>query len=187
MSSSNRPARLNRTLLAVLGLVLVAAGGAVLAVAAGVLRPPWPGLVPSTRPVLTWVPWAGAGGAAVLGLLCLRWLVAQAARRPRTGTWELAADPAHGSTRLAADTATAPLVAELTGYPGVRSAGAWLTGGPGDPALTLVVTVDPDVSLAVVRERIGADALPRFRQALELAELPVTVRFQLARTAQRAR
>ena len=84
MASLNRPARLNRTLLAVAGLLLLAAGAFAITTAYGWLplldrdRP----LVPGTQLPPTWVLFVVVVGAVVLGLLVLRWLGAQALRRP---------------------------------------------------------------------------------------------------------
>src|SRR5687767_2836982 len=76
----NRPARLNRTVLAVLGLVCLAAGGVVLLIGTGLLGGLLP--VPADAPLLppglvipVWGPSAVAAVAVVIGLLALRWLI----------------------------------------------------------------------------------------------------------------
>ncbi|MFJ7213490.1 alkaline shock response membrane anchor protein AmaP [Amycolatopsis sp. NPDC098790] len=180
MTNLNRPARLNRVVLGLLGLVLLAAGGFAVATHFGRLRvvDPASALVPGTAGPPTWVLYAAAAVAVLLGFLALRWILAQLARRPPTRTWRFDTDPARGRTELAADAAVAPFVAELREYPGVHQARATLTGHRENPALALVVSVDQDGDPVAVRERLAAEGLPRLRQALDLDELPVAIEFR---------
>jgi hypothetical protein len=175
-----RPTRLNRVLLAVLGLVLLAAGGFALATHFGWLRLLGPAspVVAGTAAPPSWVFYAVAAVAVALGLLNLRWLAAQLARRPRTATWEWPDPGRPGTTRLDAAVATEPLTGEVEAYRGVHSAAATLAGAPREPALHLVVTVEEGVALAGLCDRIGEEAVPRLRGALGLAALPVTVEFR---------
>jgi len=89
----NRPAALNRALLTVFGLILLLGGAYVVARGLGVLGPDTVGLLglpgqdPQT-PLLAagitlqiWVPYLVIAVAVIIGLLCLRWLLAQAQRR----------------------------------------------------------------------------------------------------------
>ncbi|GAA3524585.1 hypothetical protein GCM10022222_03930 [Amycolatopsis ultiminotia] len=188
MTSLNRPARLNRGLLAVLGVLLVAAG--VLAFATHsrwlTLLDPASPLVPGTALPPTWVLYVVAVVAVVLGLLCLRWLLAQFARRPKTQTWHYETDPALGHTELAADAAVAPFTEELRATEGVHAAHATLAGPRTSPALALVVTVDQDGDPRRIRERLTEESLPRLRQALDLDDLPATIEFRFS-TARGAR
>lgn len=189
MSSPNRPARLNRVLLTLTGLVLLTWGAFVLATGFGVLH-----LLPQDavliRPGLRWPTWAGYAAAAVaivVGLLVLRWLAAQALRRPKTRTWCLTDEPERGITQLHADTAVDPLITDIETYPGVRSAAAWLSGHPSDPALHLMIRTAHDTDLDALRTRIASHALPRLAHALELNELATTVRFDPTGATTRAR
>ncbi|WP_328447108.1 MULTISPECIES: alkaline shock response membrane anchor protein AmaP [unclassified Amycolatopsis] len=184
----NRPAALNRVLLALIGLVLLAAGGFALATHFGRLRvlDPASSLVPGSTAPPTWVFYAAIAVAVVLGLLCLRWLAAQAFRRPKTVSWR--AEDVDGDTVLDSATAAAPVAADVEGYDGVRSASAWLTGPRDAPALSLVVTTDQDADAGAIRERIAGHALPRLRQALEVDALPVRLEVRLtAKSGARAR
>ncbi|MFJ1646149.1 hypothetical protein [Streptomyces sp. NPDC088258] len=182
MTALNRPARLNRVLLALLGLLLLAGGGFVCATHTGRLTvlDPDAALVPGTAAPPTWAPYVTAGAALVVGLLALRWLAAQLARRPRTRTWRLERDPDLGRTELAAGVATGPLVAEVTAYEGVRAAHATLAGTRRAPVLALVISADQTADLGAVRSRLAAEGLPRLRRALDLETLPVTVEFRFA-------
>ncbi|PRY37903.1 alkaline shock response membrane anchor protein AmaP [Umezawaea tangerina] len=175
----NRPARLNRTLLALLGLVALAAGGFALATYFDVLR-----LVPSTDPLLpstsptTPVLYATAAASVVIGLLCLRWLIAQLARSPKTQTWQLESTTDPGTTALPAAVAVAPLTDDITTYEGVHTARAALAGTHSAPALALVVTVHHTADVTDIRSNITTHALPRLRQALDLTTLPTTIEFR---------
>lgn len=190
MSGLNRPARLNRVGLAVVGVVLVAVGGFAVATYLGMLTVVDPGspLVPGTEAPPTWVLYVVAAVAIIAGMLMVRWLLVQLVRTPKTHTWRLEQDADRGRTDLAASTATAPLVGELTTYPGVRAAHATLAGTREAPVLALVVNLEQDGDLTAVRDRIDTDGLPRLRQALDLEVLPVTVEFRVTtRTGARVR
>ncbi|MEU2159501.1 hypothetical protein [Streptomyces sp. NPDC019208] len=181
MTSLNRPARLNRALLAVFGVVLLAAG--LFAVAAHFSRLTFldggAPLIGDAAAPPTWVLWVTAAAAIVLGLLALRWLAAQVARRPKAHTWHLEKNPEQGSTRLAANAATVPFLSEVTTYPGVRDARATLAGSHENPMLALVITTDQDGDPAAINHRLTTHGLPRLRQALDLGNLPLTVEYRL--------
>jgi len=182
MSSLNRPARLNRTVLGFFGLVLLAAGGFTIATHFGsltLLDPDAP-LAPGTAPPPTWVWYLVAVAAIVVGLLLLRWLAAQLARKPKTRTWRFEAEAGRGHTELAAATAVAPFLAEVETYPGVHAAHATLAGTRENPALALVLTTRQDGEPTTIRERLETHGLPRLRQALDLDVLPVTIEFRFS-------
>ncbi|WP_410631215.1 alkaline shock response membrane anchor protein AmaP [Amycolatopsis sp. cmx-4-83] len=180
MTSLNRPARLNRVALFLLGLISLAAGGFALATHFGRLRvvDPSAPLVTGTAAPPTWALYVTAGTAVVLGLLMLRWMLAQLSPRPRTRAWRFDTEPIHGRTELAADVAVAPFTAELRTYPGVHTARATLAGTREEPTLALVVSVTQDGDPTTIRERLDLDGLPRLRQALDLDDLPVVLEFR---------
>lgn len=180
MTSLNRPARLNRTLLLLIGLVLLAAGGFALATHFGrvnLVQPESP-LVPGTGTPPTWVLYVAAAAAVVLGLLVLRWLVAQLSRAPKTHTWRFDTEAGRGRTELAAGTAVEPFLGELAAYPGVHVAHATLGGPRETPVLALTVTVEQDGDPSAIRHRLDTVGLPRLRQALDLDTLPATLEFR---------
>lgn len=129
-----------------------------------------------------WVWYAVAGAAVVVGLLALRWLIAQPVRKPKSHTWRF--DQETGSTALAASTAVEPFTAEVATYPGVHAAHATLGGSQDAPVLAVVLSAEQDGDLAAIRERIAAEGLPRLRQALDLAELPMTIEFRFTAKAE---
>ncbi len=181
MASPNRPARLNRTLLLLVAIVLLAAAAFTLLSASGVL-----GLVaadealtPESLSPPTWVAYVTVVVAVVVGLLALRWLLAQTQRRARTGTWRLEDDPATGTTRLDAQAAAGPLVDEVETYPGVHRASARLAGTATRPTLYLTVGTEDAADVTDLRRRIDTEAVPRLCRALDLAHLPVELLIRL--------
>ncbi|WP_284750406.1 alkaline shock response membrane anchor protein AmaP [Amycolatopsis sp. RTGN1] len=190
MSSLNRPARLNRTVLASFGLVLLAVGGFAVTAHFGKLTlvASDSALTPSTVGPPTWVWYVVAAGAIVLGLLLLRWLAAQLTRKPKTHTWRFETDPGRGRTELAAATAIAPFLAEVETYPGAHAAHATLAGTRDNPALALVFGVEQDGDTTSIRKRLETHGLLRLRQALDLDTLPVAIEFRFTtRAGARAR
>jgi hypothetical protein len=179
MTSMNRPSRLNRSLLAIVGVTLLTGGAFAMAASFGRLPvDPATPLVPGTELPPTWTLYVAAAGAIVLALLCLRWLTAQLARKPKTSTWRIEDDPEHGHTDLAARVATAPFTADVTTYPGIHSAHADLTGPPHSPTLAVIVTTEQDADLSDIRHRLDTHGLPRLRNALDLTALPMTLEFR---------
>ncbi|MGN2641730.1 alkaline shock response membrane anchor protein AmaP [Nocardia takedensis] len=191
MNGVNRPAALNRTLLGLLGVLLLAAGGFLVAAHYGRLRDIDAGapLVPGTAAPPTWVFWAVLAGAVILGLLSLRWLAAQLFRLPRPVTWRTRPAESAGTTVLASATAAAPVAADIETYDGVRSATAWLGGERSAPELHLIVTAEPAADVAELRRRILAHAVARLREALEVEVIPVSMelRFEEDRRPARVR
>lgn len=180
----NRPARLNRTVLAVLGLVCLAAGGVVLLIGTGLLGGLLP--VPADAPLLPpglvipgWGPSAVAAVAVVIGLLALRWLIAQTIRRPAGSNWQISPDTTTGTTHIDSHAAVRPLADEIEDYPGVRSATASLTGPRQQPHLYLRVSADDHADISELRRRIGSNAIPRLMQALNLPALPADMLLRL--------
>jgi len=185
---SSRPARLNRLLLGIFGLLLAAVGGLAVAAHFGRLDgvDARTAVVPDHPAPPSWVLWAIVAAAIVAGLGCLRWLSAQLPRTPRAGRWH-AGTPDSGGTTLDTATACAPLAADIEAYDGVRAAKARLSGPGRGPGLYLLVTASPDVDVTALRDRIRTHALPRLRQALELETLPVRMELHLAGNGPRLR
>jgi hypothetical protein len=180
----NRPARLNRTVLALLGLLCLAAGGAILLVGTGLLGDLLP--VPADAPLLPpglvlpgWAPAAVAAGAIIIGLLALRWLIAQPTRRPASSNWQLSPDTRTGTTHIDSNAAARPLADEIEDYPGVRSATARLTGPHQHPHLYLRVSADDHTDISDLRRRIDDDAIPRLTHALNLPAMPADMLLRL--------
>jgi hypothetical protein len=192
MAGPNRAARFNRSLLLLTSLALLAAAAFTLLLGFGLLaglglRRPEPdaALTPAALSPPTWVSYVVIVVAVLVGLLCLRWLLAQTARTPASGALRLERDPATGTTRLDGATAVDPLVDEVAGYPGVHRASARLSGTVGRPVLHLVIGTEDAADIGDLRRRIDAEAIPRLCRALDLSVLPadLLIRLDDARSA----
>ena len=177
--------RTNRVTLALLGLLLAVGGGLGLALSFGAF-----GSARATRPVLDpevdavtaqhaeWLAPLAALVVVLLGLLALRWLLAQV-RTDRLRTVEVDSGPG-GRTRLVARGLTDAVVAELEGQHGVQRAGARLNGRAADPALDLEVVLDERVDVGAARRRVEGTAVRHAREALGRPDLPVHLHLALA-------
>ncbi|MBL1076417.1 alkaline shock response membrane anchor protein AmaP [Nocardia sp. 2] len=187
MTAVNRPARLNRVLIGLIGLTLLVTGGALVAAQRG-----WisglhrsEALTPGTAEPPRWVFYAVIAAAVVVAFLCLRWLAAQWFRMPRAVQWQLAESDSTGATTLSSAVAAAAIAADIESFDTVSSVTAWLTGPARSPELHLVVTALPAADLSGLRRRILDEAVPRLREALSAGEIPVSTELRLA--ADRAR
>lgn len=188
-----RTARGNRLGLAIVGVLLVAGGGAALARGLGVL----PGL-PAAQPLLNaaerrfakdtpWFWYVVAAVAVIIAVLAIRWLLVQT----RSGALRVLRVPgasdgnqaAGGRTRMPARAATRAVTDELAAHRSIAHAGAVLTGSPSAPRLRLNVTADQDCDWPRVRETLNGEALTHLRRALELDALPARVHVHLTGTS----
>ena len=185
------PDGLNRGLLTVLSLLLLAAG--VYGLARGYEAF---GADAAEDPVLTdsardWVArnenwfWAVVFVlAAVVAYLCLRWLVSQM-RSPRLTEIDLTGDGSGGTTRLRAAGAAQALADDIESYFGVASASARLTEDGERPEVFVRVDVNDDADVPALRTRIEEHALPRFCQALEVPDVEAAITLRLVEPAGR--
>lgn len=184
------PDRLNSTVLTLLALVLLAAGGYGLARGYGAFgdaRAADPVLDDDVRDFVSrnadWFWPLAAVASLLLAWLGLRWLVAQLTN-PSVDRLPVRAD-GPGHTELLASGATAALARDVEGYPGVRSARARLVSDHPVPLVDVTVDVHDDADVPDLRRRIEEHALTRFRSALELSELRPRVHVRLAERAGR--
>jgi hypothetical protein len=183
------PDRLNAAVLTLLALALLGLGGYGLARGYGAF-----GDARAADPVLTddmrrfasrnadWFWPLAAVVSLLLAWLGLRWLLAQIAT-PAVHHLPVRADGA-GRTELLASGATAALARDVETYGGVRSARARMVGDH-PPEVEVTIDVHDDADVAGVRRRIEEHALPRFRTALELADVRSRVHVRLAERAAR--
>lgn len=191
----------NRSGLLLIGVVMLIGGGLALARGLGAFAHSVPvlGIAPATGPLLSHTEASyvhGAGWfwpvvavlAAVVFLVCLRWLLSQL-RTERVGTLQLEPDRDQGGTRITSEVVTDALEDEVGGYRGVHRVSARLANNPTDPQLHLTVGAERHADLARLRTRIQREAVPHLRGALELDRLPVrlTLRLDTARQATRTR
>lgn len=173
-------AAVNRVLLALTGLVLLGTGLLVLTGGLDLYRrlditPPdgWPCTTPSSV-LLTDAQrtrWTGEGwwwpttiaALAVLLLLALWWLLAQLRQR-RPGRLPVGTPPVAG-VQLHGHALAQALAEDCTRLPGVKSAGASLTGPAGNPRAHITLTLDPHTSPHAVTAALAAGPLHRARRS----------------------
>ncbi len=192
-----RTARGNRIGLAVLGVLLLAAG-AVLVLAYTDVIPngshhfAYPG--PVQRFVAdqhSWLYWVLGIVSALIALWFLRWLLVQS-RVDRVSRVVVDSDldgTAHGEGRtvMPAGSATAPVEDDIEEFSGVRRARANLAGSPDAPELWVTVLTDSDADLGMIRTGITQQVVPDARTSWELPDLPAYLTLVVGRRASRGR
>ncbi|MER6093871.1 alkaline shock response membrane anchor protein AmaP [Streptomyces bluensis] len=177
----------NRVLLGLVGLVLVVAGGSVLAVGLGVKPPSW-WVYHGRHDVLLsaaartrwrgeswWWPTVIAVLAVVL-LLALWWLSAEL-RRHRLG--EVLVDTGDGEGALLRGRALeGALSGEAGQLDGVERAQVRLTGRRSAPEARVRVLLQPHVAPGDALRRLAAEAVAHARDSAGLAALPAEVRMR---------
>lgn len=185
-------ARVSRTGLVIIGLILLLGAGAVLARS---LNASTPVLGDPHAPLLThgqvqypaknsWVWPVVAAASFLIAVLALWWMAAQT----RIGTvrrMPLEPDSMHGTTTLRADAATGAMTDELKSHPSIRAADAILHGSSTTPGLRLGVTAENHADPGLVRADIENEALPHLRSALELDKIPTVLRLRFSRAFDR--
>jgi hypothetical protein len=185
-------ARVSRTGLVIIGLILLLGAGAVLARS---LNSSTPVLGNQHAPLLThgqvqyptknsWVWPVVAAASFLIAVFALWWMAAQT----RTGAvrrMPLEPDRVHGTTTLRADAATGAMTDELESHPNIRAADALLHGSSTTPGLRLGVTAENRADPRLVRADIENEALPHLRDALELDKIPTVLRLQFSRAFDR--
>lgn len=180
---TRRTARISRIGLAIIGLLLLLLGGAILARGGS----PAPLLTPAQVRYPTqngWVWPITAVVSAVIAVLALWWMAAQTS----TGTVRrIPVEPGRvdGTSVLRASAATWAIIDELESHPGIRAADAALRGSPVTPDLRLLVAAENRTDPALVRTHIENEAVPHLRTALELDTLPTIVDIRFSRAFDR--
>jgi hypothetical protein len=177
----------NRALLGLLGLVLLALGGSVLAVGLGAPAPSWwihhgrhDVLLNATertrwRDAGWWWP-AVLAVLAVLVLLALWWLVAVLRRRRLA---EVLVDTGDGEGAVVRGRTLEGVVAQDAGdLDGVERADVVLTGRRTAPAARVRLLLAPHVAPGTALYRLTTGALAHARDSAGLASLPAEVRLK---------
>ncbi len=162
--------RVNRTLLALIGLLLLLAGVAALA-----LGFDWFGRTART-PVIPaafstfidnnpWYWWAVAVLCILVALLMLRWIIAQL-HTSRLTQLHVEPDRRDGETVLQAGAIADAVEHEVEGFLGVSGASMRLLGTPSNHRHELTVVLDERADIDAVRSRLSRQTVPNFRQAL---------------------
>ncbi len=182
--------RVNRTLLALLGLLLTVAGLVGLALGFEVFGARrsegsmLPGRLERFFQDHGWAWLLVALAALVVALLALRWLLAQL-HRQRVTEIPLERHQGSGATRLRAGAVTDALCQEVEGYRGVERADGRLIRDPQRPDLLLRVDLNERADIAALRRRIEGGAVAHARQALGVETLPTRLELRVARPPSR--
>jgi hypothetical protein len=167
--------RLDRVALTLFGLVMLAGGTVVLLAGFGVLGADTENattLTPQTRSFAAdhgWF-WPVVGVAAgFVALAAMTWLAAQLSTgRLRRLT---VTEDAFGSAYVEGSGIADAVADDADRDDGVRHARARLLGGPGDPLVRLVLTVEADADILWTRQHAETEVLARVRQALDRPDL----------------
>ncbi|MDT7581018.1 MAG: hypothetical protein QOK35_2282 [Pseudonocardiales bacterium] len=172
--------RVNRIVLALLGLVLTAVGVLTVLAGLGVLGSAiadGPVLVDGASRFAADTPWfwpaVGVGGV-VLAALALRWLLIQL-RSNHIGDIDVESDRSRGETVLSPGAVTAALDAEIESYLGVDSAHSVLRDHHGRTLLLVKVGLNGRVGVAEIRDAVETRAVAHARQALDEPDLPARI------------
>ncbi len=167
---------LNRIWLAILGVLILAAGIALLLQANGTLHalintaPRWNSVVTGDLSALFAPPWVAAVLliiGVIIGVLGLLWIIAQIPRKNRAGAYRLHDDGSQGFTLCDPSVLAAAVENQINTLPGVVTSAALLRGTARAPDLTLKVTVNDRADVRDLIHRIQTSTLPELSYALE--------------------
>jgi hypothetical protein len=168
---------LNRTWLAILGILVLAGGVLILLVASGILQTMSSAVVPAGSPVVTgdlhaiFSPAYATAIVLVVGLITgalgLWWILAQIPRKNPAGKYRLHRDPASGTTLCDAAVLASAVEHQTNTLPGVMGSSALLRGTATEPELTMKVTVNNRADVQDVLHRINTEVIPDLSTALE--------------------
>jgi len=182
---NSRIDRVNRTLLVLIGLSLLLAGVAALALGFG-----WFGSTVAHKPVIPdafstfignnlWYWWAVAALCVLIALLMLRWMIAQL-HTSRLTHLHVEPDRRDGETVLQAGAIADAVEHEVEGFLGVSGASMRLLGTPSNHRHQLTVVLDERADIDAVRSRLSRQTVPNFRQALAFDDPQLDIRLVLA-------
>jgi hypothetical protein len=185
--------RTNRSMLTVLGLLLVLTGVAGLITSVGGFGRQFSHRTLFDNPVSRytgdhghWLWPLAAVLAALIALLALRWLIALLFSGDRAGDLLVKVeDRRAGRTTLRPGALSDAVSAEIESYRGVDSAKARVLGDAHNPQLVVSVTADSTTDVAALRQRVEADALAHARQALDSPDLPIQLDLNVSRNSSR--
>lgn len=172
--------RINRVTLTLFGLLVLAAGAAAMAASTGLF-----GASFSRQTLLAnrvsayfgnhggWLWPAVAGGCVLIGVACLRWLLALVASSDRAGDIVIGGGIDEGTTILRPAALVDALTSEVSAYHGVDSARGRVIGDGRDPEVVLTVITAPAADLRVLHHRIEAEAFAHARHAAGNPSMPI--------------
>jgi hypothetical protein len=170
---------LNRTWLAILGILALAGGVMILLAASGTLHAMSPATAAAESPVVTGdlhTVLRAANVAAIvlvagvlMGALGLLWILAQIPRRNPADRYQLHQDPASGTTLCNASVLASAVENQINTLPGVVRSSALLRGTAMEPDLTMKVTLNNRADIQDVLHSINTRVIPDLSTALETA------------------
>ncbi len=182
---TSRVEGLNRGILSLLGVLLLAAAvlGLVLSFgafgSANAAQSVLPAGLVSWFARNEWIWWLILAALILIAILCLLWLRAQFSTA-KVSRLDLERDDRHGRTVLDSKAIVGAVQDEVQSFPGVRRANARLQDVGQGPTMQLSVDLDERADVADVRERIESQTVPNVRDSLEADYLPCDVRLRVA-------
>jgi hypothetical protein len=179
----------NRTVLVLIGLVLVAVGVGGLLLSLNLIggdtgpRPVIPDSVAGFATGTSWLPWAAAAAAVVVALLGLWWLLTQF-RVDWPTQLDLTGDRPDGTTTLAAGALTDAVEDDAASIRGVTGASASLRSQP-TRRLDLTVDLAAFADLGEVRRQLEQQTANRTRQLIDQPNLPIWIEVRPTRRQRR--
>lgn len=181
----------NRTLLLILGLLLLAEGigltllatGAAAALGGGASGLPGPTATVGSLlgPAGQYLFAIGVAVTVLAVLFGLWWLLHQIPGKPRTTTYRLAGDPENGSVEVDPGVLARAVQDQLDAVPGIEKASVSLLGSARQPEAVVNVTIGPTVPVDWALERVYGEALRDLRTALETPLTHVALQLDAAR------
>ncbi len=177
---------IERAVLTILGLVLVAAGGYALLRGLGTLDN-----APSDDPLIShtthrflgnhegWFWLAGALAAALSLALGLQFLRHQLTAITRPSHTSLVRRSTTGTTRVAGRALTNALETDLENLPDIQHANTTLTRARPTPRLEMRLQIPDDADFARIRASVEDHALERFRHAIDTDTLDTHIQLKL--------
>ncbi|MPY12006.1 hypothetical protein [Arthrobacter bussei] len=193
------PAALNRSWLAIIGVLLLLGAAALVVATAGLLDTVIPGAAAPENgaPLLDVDPAATAAAPAVLGgaagvgvllaLLGLAWLAAQVPRRRRTRTYRLHGAEDNGLVTINPTVLEGALNADIERLPGVEKSRSVLRGSSTAPDVTIRTTVDHRASIGDTVRSIRGGAVERLAGSLEAMPRTVAIIVDVSTSTSRTR
>lgn len=184
---------LNRTWLAILGFLLLAAGALGLLQGSGTLQSMFHTPPPGAKVVsgdLHWFfsqPWVVAALlviALILGSLALAWMIAQVPRRNLAQKYRLHLDNTQGRTTCEPSVLASAVMEQINALPGVVTSSALLRGTADQPDVDLKITVNDGADIRKLMGTLERSVLTDLSAALEAPlqrwrlELDVSARTQ---------
>ncbi|MFF4962804.1 Asp23/Gls24 family envelope stress response protein [Streptomyces sp. NPDC001222] len=190
---------LNRTLLALIGVIPL--GGGLLIIAAGLdlyrrrdLAPPagWPLTTPDAILLSSadrtrwssqgWWWWPAVIAALTLiTVLALGWLLAQLPRRPHPGTIPLGDSPEQQTVELRSRALSDAIASEAGALPGVQQAHVRITGRPTRPHADISLTLTPQARPVTVLRSLREGPLHTAHQSTGAPHIPTHAHLHVPR------